>query len=60
MKIHRDIEGCMNPSVITRAENHPDMIVIQNESMIFVIELTVGFKTNIDLNAKWKANNSWK
>ena len=49
----------MNPSGIMGAEDHPNMIVIQNESVIFIIELTVGFETNIDLNAKWKANNSW-
>ena len=46
----------MNPSVITGAENCPNMIVIQNESTIFVIELTVMFETNIDLNAKQNAN----
>ena len=32
------------------------MIVIQNESTIFVLELTVGFETNTDLNTKRKAN----
>ena len=31
-------------------------VVTQNESTIFVIELTVGFETNIDLNTKRKAN----
>ena len=56
MKIHCDIEGYINPSVITGAENCPDLILIQNKSTIFVIELTVGFETNIDLNTKRKAN----
>ena len=46
----------MNPSVITGAENRPDMIVTQNESTIFVLELTVVYETNIDLNRKRKAN----
>ena len=32
------------------------MILTQNESTIFVLELTVGFETNIDLNTKQKAN----
>ena len=45
----------MNPSVITQTENCPDIIVIQNESTIFLVELTVGFETNID-NTKPKAN----
>ena len=47
----------MNPSVITGAEYRPDMIVVQNESTIFVLELTVGFETNIDRNMKRKAKN---
>ena len=46
----------MNPSVITEEENRPDVIVTQNESTIFVLELTVGFETNIDPNTKRKAN----
>ena len=56
IKIHCDIEVHMNPSVITGEENLPNMIVIQNESTVFVLELSVGFETNIDLNTKRKAN----
>ena len=44
----------MNPS--TGTENRPDAIAVQNESTIFVLELSVGFETNSDLNTKWKAN----
>ena len=46
----------MNPAVITGEENRPDMIVTQTESTIFVLELSVGFETNIGLNTKRKAN----
>ena len=46
----------MKPSVITGVENRPDIIVTQNGSNIFVLELTVVFETNIDLNTKRKAN----
>ena len=55
MKIHCGIEGYMN-TVITREENRPDMIVTQSESTIFVLDLTVGFETNLDLTTKRKAN----
>ena len=51
IKIRCDIEGYMK-----QTENRPDMIVTQNESTIFVLQLTVGFETNIDLNTKRKAN----
>ena len=56
IKIHCDIEGYMNSSVITGAENRLDMIVTQSESTIFVLELNAGFKTNLDFNTKRKAN----
>ena len=46
----------MKPSVITGVENRPDFIVTQNKSTIFVLELTVVFETNVDLNMKRKAN----
>ena len=56
MKIHCGIEGYMNTAVITREENRPDMTVTQSESTIFVLDLTVGFETNLDLTTKRKAN----
>ena len=56
IKIHCDIEGYINPLVIIGDENRPDMIVTQNKSTIFVLELTVGFETNLDYNTKLKAS----
>ena len=55
MKIHCGIEGFMNTSVITREENRPDMIVTQSQRSI-VLDLTVGFETNLDLTTKRKAH----
>ena len=54
--MHCETESYMNQSVITGAENRPDMIVTQNESTILVLELTVWFETKIDLNTKRKTN----
>ena len=56
IKIHCDIEGYINPLVIIGDENRPDMIITQNKSTIFVLELTVGFETNLDYNTKLKAS----
>ena len=39
IKIHCVIDSYMNPSVITGEENHPDMIVTQNKSTIFALDL---------------------
>ena len=56
IKIHCDTEGYINPLVIIGDENRPDMIITQNKSTIFVLELTVGFETNLDYNTKLKAS----
>ena len=53
--IYADIEGFDNPSVITGPDDRPNMIVINNtKDKICVVELTVGFQTNIAKNCKRK------
>ena len=41
---------------ISNSKNRRDLIIIQNASTIFVIKLTTGFETNIDISTKRKAN----
>ncbi|CAB3992199.1 Hypothetical predicted protein, partial [Paramuricea clavata] len=54
--IYADIDGFDNPSVITGLEDRHDMLVLSNtKDTICVIELTVGFETNITKNCKRKA-----
>ncbi|CAB4015646.1 Hypothetical predicted protein [Paramuricea clavata] len=51
-----DIDGFANPSVITDLDDRPYMLVLNNtKDTICVIELTVGFETNITKNCKRKA-----
>ena len=53
--IYADIEGFDNPSVITGPDDRPDMVVLNNtKDKICVVELTVGFQTNIAKNCKRK------
>ena len=51
-----DIEGYPNSSIITGDEQRPDFAIVQSDKLL-LLELTVGFETNIkkdfDQKAKW-------
>ena len=51
LRFYADVEGFENPSVVTGLEDRPDMIIENyTNRAIYVIELTVGFETNITKN----------
>ena len=55
--IFADIEGFDNPSVITGMEDRPDIIVLNEaKDHAYVIELTIGFESNITKNCRRKSN----
>ena len=49
-----DIEGYPNPSVITEDEQRPDFAIVKDDNLL-LLELTVGFETNIKKNFNRKA-----
>ena len=49
-----DIEGYPNPSVITEDEQRPDFAIVKDDNLL-LLELTVGFETNIKKNFDRKA-----
>ena len=51
--MHADLEGYSSPSVITGDDLRPDIVVIK-ENLLYIVELTVGFETNISKNAERK------
>ena len=53
LKYYVDIPGFEPSSVITGEERRPD-IVIRDTNKLYIIELTVGFKTRISINAERK------
>ena len=53
--IYADIEGYANPSTFTGEEYRPD-ILVTDQNNIRIIELTVGFETNIEVNTKNKSD----
>lgn len=51
--IYGDVPGYQNPSIITGTDYRPDIIITEGRS-IKVLELTVGFETNIQKNTDYK------
>ena len=49
-----DIEGYPNPSIITSDEQRPDFAIVKDDNLL-LLELTVGFGTNIKKNVDGKA-----
>ena len=47
--MYADIPGFLSPSVITGEDHRPD-VVIKHENDLWILELTVGFETNIKKN----------
>lgn len=51
--VYADLDGYPSPSVITGDELRPDIVVIKG-NLLYILELTVGFETNISKNAERK------
>ena len=47
---YADIPGIDNPSVITGCNDRPDLVISDNNQNIYVVELTIGFETNMAKN----------
>ena len=56
-EIYADIEGYKNPSIITGNDYRPDLLITKKDPKeITILELTVGFETNVENNTVNKAN----
>ena len=49
-----DIPGFSSPSIITGDNLRPDLLLRTKENILYVLELTIGFKTNLNCNAERK------
>ena len=52
-KLYVDLPGFITPSVITGDELRPDL-VFQIENNLYILELTVGYETNLSSNSERK------
>ena len=54
-KIFADIPGYISPSVLTGDDLRPDLLISISEEWLYILELTVGFESNLSTNAERKA-----
>ena len=52
-RLYADVKGYVSPSTITGEDYRPDIIIV-DDKVLYVLELTVGFETNMGLNAMYK------
>ena len=52
--MYADIQGFPSPSIITRHDLHPDLLLHTKDNCLYILELTIGFKTNLNNNAERK------
>ena len=49
--LYADVNGFLNPSIITGENYRPDLIFLIQSKCLYVLELTVGFDSNLNNNA---------
>ena len=53
--LYADLPNFPSPSLITGDSLRPDLILVLNNASVYVLELTVGFESNIKINSDRKA-----
>ena len=49
--LYADVNGFLNPSIITGESYRPDLLYLIQSKCLYVLELTVGFESNLNNNA---------
>ena len=49
--LYADLPGFLSPSIITGDQLRPDVLLKTKENCLYVLELTIGFETNLNCNA---------
>ena len=52
--LYADVNGFLNPSIITGGNYRPDFLFLFQSKCLYVLELTVGFESNLNNNAVHK------
>ena len=53
--LYADLPGFLSPSIITGDQLRPDLLLKTKENCLYVLELTIGFETNLNCNAVRKS-----
>ena len=54
--LYADLPSFLSPSVITGVSLRPDVVLISNNSTLYILELTLGFEYNIQTNSDRKSS----
>ena len=54
--MYADIPSFLSPSFITGDSLRPDLVLITKNSTLYILELTLGFESNIEINSGRKAS----
>ena len=49
--LYADVNGFLNPTIITGENYRPDLLFLIQSKCLYVLELTVGFESNLNNNA---------
>ena len=52
--LYADLSGYLSPSIITGDSFRPDLLLVISDHRLFILELTVGYETNLDVTANRK------
>ena len=52
--LYVDLPGFLSPCIITGDIFRPDLLLVTKDTKLFVLELTVGFETNLNINSQRK------
>ena len=53
-KLYVDLPGFISPSVVTGDQFRPDLLLSIENRILYILELTVGFETNLQVNSDRK------
>ena len=56
--LYADLPSFLSPSVITGDSLRPDLVLISINSTLYILELTLGFESNIQINGDRKASKN--
>ena len=54
--IYADLPSFLSPSLITGDTLRPDLVLISRDKLVYILELTVGFESNLKINSDCKAD----
>ena len=54
--LYADLPTFLSPSFITGSAFRRDLLIITKENVLYILELTIGFETNIQINSERKAS----